>query len=109
MTFIRVAGAIVGGGIFAALSFQNALAQATTPEGRLKILQDQINSLQQQLEQLKTTTDQKFATGILCGRRSRYVRPPSKYLPSLSRIVQRYCDPCPMFFSIMDGELPAAM
>ena len=60
MTFIRVAGAVVGGGLFAALSFQNALAQATTPEGRLKILQDQINSLQQQLEQLKNTTDQKF-------------------------------------------------
>jgi len=60
MTFIRVAGAVVGGGIFAALSFHNALAQATTPEGRLKILQDQINSLQQQLEQLKNTTDQKF-------------------------------------------------
>jgi phosphate-selective porin OprO/OprP len=60
MTLFRVAGVIVGGGIFAALSFQNALAQATTPEGRLKILQDQINSLQQQLEQLKNTTDQKF-------------------------------------------------
>src|SRR4051812_31118632 len=60
MTLFRVAGVIVGGGIFAALSFQHAFAQATTPEGRLKILQDQINSLQQQLEQLKNTTDQKF-------------------------------------------------
>jgi len=60
MKCIRVAGMVVGGGIIAALSFKTAFAQATTPEGRLKILQDQINSLQQQLEQLKTTTDKKF-------------------------------------------------
>jgi phosphate-selective porin OprO/OprP len=62
MSLFRVAGVIAGGGIIAALSFQNAFAQATTPEGRLKILQDQINSLQQQLEQLKTTTETKAET-----------------------------------------------
>ena len=62
MSLFRVAGVIAGGGIIAALSFQSAFAQATTPEGRLKILQDQINSLQQQLEQLKTTTETKAET-----------------------------------------------
>ncbi len=60
MRLYQVAGVIVGGGLLAALSFKTAFAQATTPEGRLKILQDQINSLQSQVDQLKNSTDQKF-------------------------------------------------
>ena len=63
MRLTRVAGLLVGGGFLAMLSTQTALAQATTPEGRLKILQDQINALQSQLEQLKGTVETKTETG----------------------------------------------